>query len=180
MKWSLTLLPIVFLTACSGLPKKMRHEPYTRVSLKEAKTNLSNYQNKPLRWGGTLVSVTNKKTLSQAQILYYPINRYGRPNTSRKTEGRFAISQTQFLDPAIYKEGAEITVTGILSGNIKQKIGEKTLIVPMLKTSHIHIWPKHQQFDNRFQHYPYYHPSPYYYPPFPSYYRHNDYYYYNN
>lgn len=179
MKQFLVLLLFVFLTGCSGLPKKMRHEPYSKTSLKEVKINLSSYQDQPLRWGGTLINVTNKESSSQAQILFYPLSRYGRPRTDRATEGRFAISYSQFLDPAVYKEGAEITVTGILSGNIKQTIGEKVLILPLLKATHIHIWPKYQRVDNRFQHSPYYyHPSPYFYPPFP-YYRYNDFYYYN-
>ncbi len=177
MKPPFVLLFFVFLTACSGLPKKMRHEPYTRVRLKEVMENPSTYQGQPLRWGGTLVNVSNKKSSSQAQVLFYPLSRYGRPRTDREAEGRFAISQPQFLDPAIYKEGAEITVTGSLSGDIKQKIGEKTLVLPMLKVSNIHLWPKRAQFDHRFQRNPYYYSSPYYYPPFPSYYRYDHYYY---
>lgn len=164
--WALVLL---FLTGCSGLPKAMRETPYTNVNLQTVKMNISAYEQVPVRWGGTLVNVTNAETSSQAQLLYYPLSRYGRPRVEIKTEGRFSITQNQVLDPAIFKEGVELTVTGILSGEIKQKIGEKTVILPQVNIKHIHIWPKRLQNNRYYQHYPYYFPYSYYsYPYFRS------------
>lgn len=145
----------------------MRSVPYTKVDFNEVKTNISSYQNMPFRWGGRIINVTNEESSSKAQLLYYPLNRYGRLKTNKEAEGRFAITRSHFLDPAIYKEGTEVTVTGILSGDIKQLIGKKTLTLPLLKVDHIHIWPKYQQVDDRLYYYPY--------SPFP-YYRHNFYY----
>ncbi|MCK5829075.1 MAG: Slp family lipoprotein [Methylococcales bacterium] len=167
--WSLAFL-YLFLSACSSLPSPMRNLPYTNIDFKEVKTNSASFQNKPFRWGGKIIAVTNEESSSQAQLLYYPLNRYGRLKTNKEAQGRFAITRTQLLDPAIYKEGTEVTVTGILTGEIKQKVGKKTLTLPLLKINHIHIWPKYQRIDDRFYYYPY---SPY--SAFP-YYRHDFYY----
>jgi len=151
----------------------MRGNTYSNLHLSTVQSNIANYQNQAFRWGGTVINVVNEKDSSQIQLLFYPINRYGRPQTDRKTEGRFAITSPLFLDPAIYKEGTEITVTGILSGEIKQQIGKKTLTLPLLTLENIHIWPELQQIDNRVYLYP--HP-PYYFP----YYRYNNYYRYHD
>jgi len=169
MKWFFIAL-ILLLNGCSGLPKAMRDTSYSNIHLSVVKTDIASYINTPFRWGGTIINVLNEKDSSQIQLLYYPIGRYGRPLTDRKTAGRFAITSPLFLDPAIYKEGTEITVTGILSGEIKQKIGKKTLTLPLLKLEQVHIWPDYQEIDNRYYRYPPF--RPYYYP----YYRYSPYY----
>ena len=155
----------------------MRETPYTNVNLQTVAMNISAYDQVHVRWGGTLVNVTNTESSSQAQLLYYPLSRYGRPRIDIKTEGRFAITQNQVLDPAIFKEGVELTVTGTLSGTITQKIGEKTLVLPQLNVEHIHIWPKRLQNNRYYQQYPYYYYQPYYsYPYFRSNFYYNHYY----
>lgn len=169
MKWFLIPL-LLLLNACSGLPKAMRGNDYSSLNLSTVKTNPASYQNTSFRWGGTVINVANEKDSSQIQILLYPLNNYGRPLTNRKAEGRFAIRSPLFLDPAIYKEGLEITVTGILSGEIDQQIGKKRLTLPVLIMENIHIWPTQQQTNNRAYPYPAFHP--YYFP----YHRHNAYY----
>lgn len=160
MKWILAFL-FLALSACSGLPRVMRDSPYIEVQLSSVVKNIAAYKEMPFRWGGTIINIKNTEKSSQAQILFYPLNRYGRPRTDRKTEGRFAITSTQFLDPAIYKEGAEITITGILFDEIKQKIGEKTLTLPLISVEQIHLWPKTQR--NNDMYYPYYYRHPHYY-----------------
>lgn len=120
MKWFLIAL-FFLLSGCSGLPKPMQSNSYSNLSLSTVQANIPSYLNSSFRWGGTIINVTNKKDSSQIQILFYPISRYGQPLTNKKTEGRFAVTSPQFLDPAIYKEGTEVTVTGSLTGEIKQK-----------------------------------------------------------
>lgn len=175
MKWFLISL-LLFLNACSGLPKTMGGNSYSSLSLLTVKANIPSHINSHFRWGGTVINVVNEKDASQIQFLFYPLSRYGRPQTDQQTEGRFAITSPQFLDPAIYKEGVEITVTGILSGKLQQKIGNKTLQLPLLSLENIHIWPEYQQQGDRFYSSPYGAFSPYYYPyhRYPSF---HDYYY---
>lgn len=164
MKWIIAPI-IIFLSSCSGLPKVMQNTPYTDLSLSVVKTNISAYKDKPFRWGGKVINVINKENISQIQILFHPLDYYGRPRTTIPTEGRFAISSTQFLDPAVYKKDTEITVSGVLTGEIKQQIGEKTLVLPLLSVQNIHLWPKLQQYNDRYYpYYPYYPFYNYYYP----------------
>jgi len=145
----------------------MRDNSYATTHLSLVKTNITAYKDMPLRWGGTIINVVNEKDSSQIQALFYPINSYGRPRVDRKTEGRFAMTSLEFLDPAIFKEGTEFTVTGILSGEVQQQIGKKTLNLPLLTIEQIHLWPAQQQLDDRFYpypryYYPYYRYGPYY------------------
>lgn len=156
MKWFLPVFLLLLLNGCSGLPKAMQDEPYTNVGLNSIQADFTTHKGKPLRWGGTIINVTNKENSSQAQLLYYPLNRFGRPRIG-ETEGRFMISRDQFLDPAVYKEGAEITVAGTLAGEIKQQVGKKTLTLPLLSIKYIHLWPERLRYYDE-GYYPYYHP----------------------
>lgn len=169
MKWFLVSL-ILFLNGCSGLPAKMRGDSYSNVHLSVVKTKLAAYKDMSIRWGGTIVSVVNEKDSSQLQVLFYPIGRYGRPLVDRETEGRFAIGSHLFLDPAIYKEGTEVTVVGVLTGEMEQKVGNKILNLPLLVAEHIHIWPDYRRVDDRVYFYPPLYPH--YYP----YFQHGSYY----
>ncbi len=157
---------ILLLSGCSGLPTVMRDSSYSNIHLSTVKADISAYKNTPVRWGGKVIDVINKKDSSQVQVLYYPISRYGRPLTDRKTEGRFVMTSPQFLDPVIFKEGTEITVTGVLSGEIKRQIGEKDLTLPLLTIDNVHVWPDYQQYDDgyypRHYYYPYYRYDPFY------------------
>ncbi len=169
MKYPFILL-FFLLTGCvSYLPKEISDVPYTQVSFAEVNANRSAYQGKSLRWGGKIVMVSNQENESQAQLLYYPLNRYGKPSIRGESKGRFAISRTELLDPAIYKEGTEVTVAGVLSGEVTQKIGKKKITLPLLKAIHIHIWPEYQEMHHRFQYYDTYHYAPYPYSPYPYY-----------
>ena len=171
MKWFLFSF-LLILNGCSGLPKAMQGKAYSRLNLTTIKQDISAYKNTSFRWGGTIINVVNEKDSSQINLLYYPLSRYGRPLIERKTEGRFAITSPLFLDPAVYKEGMEVTVTGKLTGHVKQQIGKKALLLPLLSADNIHIWPVLDQQNDQI--YPYLY-SPFY-PYSHPFYRHNSHY----
>ena len=163
MKKRLLSLFFVLLGACSALPPVMRDTPYTEAGLAAVNSNIAAYQEMPFRWGGTIIDVTTTEHSSQAQLLFYPLNAFGRPNVDREAKGRFSISSSQFLDPAIFTKDTEITVTGTLTGEIKQIVGEKTLTIPLLSVEHIHLWPKRQSYDHRYyNNYPFFSHNPRY------------------
>ncbi|MEE9337405.1 MAG: Slp family lipoprotein [Methylococcaceae bacterium] len=169
MRWLLFSIALIFLNGCSDLPKAMKNGSYTDAGLNTVKADFASYMEMPFLWGGKIINVTNKEDLSQVQLLFYPLNGFDKPQITVETEGRFMMSATKFLDPAVYKEGVEVTVLGVLTGKIKQQVGEKTLTLPVLSIKHIHLWPDRRQYDNG-----YYLQSPYYFPR--SHYRY-DYYY---
>ncbi len=159
------MLSLCFLSSCSHLPPAMQNKAYSYVHLNSIQNDFSNYQGLLYRWGGTIIHVTNEKNASQAQLLFYPLSHYDKPLINKKPAGRFAISSSQFLDPAIYKEGTVVTVTGVLSQQITHQIDKKTLTIPLLTIDHIHTWPR-QRLNERYSHWP-----PYYL--YHSYYRYH-------
>lgn len=141
----LIFISIFFLQACSNLPANIKNAPKADVQLHQVLANSDNFKNNPVRWGGTIIDVDNEPDTTKMQILLYPLNFYGRPILSRTALGRFIAVSKQFLDPAIYTKGTEITVAGSLQGTMQKKVGEKSVTVPVVAIDEQHIWPAYSR-----------------------------------
>lgn len=158
------------LSACTNMPPIIRDFPATELSYQTASANPDAYRETPVRWGGTVIAVENETDFSLLQVLYYPLDRSGAPKIDLPGEGRFAIKETDFLDPAIFTRDTEITVTGTLQGSIERTVGSKTIQLPLISAETIYLWPHNYQEDrllwsNRYyRHYGPYYPGSYGYP----------------
>ena len=160
----------LLLAACSNLPPAIENPPLYDISYSEATRNIANYKDAPVRWGGAVIDVENEQNFSLVQVLYYPLNSYGRPQLDRPNEGRFLIKSHEFLDPAVYTKNTEITVAGTLKGDIERTVGNKSLRLPMISAKVIHLWPAYVQgnyygyggFGYGYPYYGYYGYYPYY------------------
>ena len=130
MKRHLIAICLLFLSACSNLPPAIEDPPLYDISYSQATQNIARFKDAPVRWGGVVIDVENEQNFSLVQILYYPLNSYGRPRLDKPNEGRFLIKSPEFLDPAVYTKDSEITVAGILKGDVERKVGNKTLRFP--------------------------------------------------
>ena len=145
------VLPLIFilLTACSNLPTAIQDPPAFDLGYQEAAMNITKYKNAPVRWGGTIVQVENEPNFSAIQVLSYPLGRYGRPDLDEPNQGRFVLKSPAFLDPGVYKKDTAITVAGVLQGDAERTVGNKTLRLPLVASTQLHLWEE-------VDYYPYY------------------------
>ena len=141
MKRHLLSICILLLSACSNLPPLIEEPPLFDISYSQATANIAHYKDAPVRWGGIIIGVENEQNFSLVQVLYYPLNSYGRPQLDKSNQGRFLIKSPEFLDPAVYTKDTEITVAGALKGDIERTVGNKTLRLPLVSSTVIHLWP---------------------------------------
>ncbi len=162
------LILCLLLSACVGLPSAIEKAPAVQLSYDQVIRDISSYIGVPVRWGGIVVDVENEKHFSLVQVVFYPLDYSGRPQLYKLGEGRFVVKSPEFLDPAVYSKDKEITVAGIIDGNIEQTVGKRVIQVPLLSVTAIHLWPSYPNYyDNR-----YYGPSPYFgYPGYYPFYR---------
>lgn len=157
----LLLLLSLGLAGCSSLPKSIRDSPAKELSLIEATADKSIGTN--IRWGGEVVRVENKNAQSLLEIVAYPLNHYGKPQTGKDSQGRYVARSEEFYDPEVYEKGTLITIVGRVAGAEKRKVDQRSLLMPVIDITESHKWRPTQQ-----RHYqdPFYDPfySPYYYP----------------
>lgn len=148
---------IMLLQACSNLPVNIKNPPAVEVRYQQALSESNSVKNYPVRWGGTVIEVENRTDESRMQLLYYPLTSYGRPKLDLTPTGRFMAVSKQFLDPAIYVEGTEMTVTGHLAGTVQQSVDQKSVTVPLVEIDDFYVWPQYQPsyYDYGYSYYPY-------------------------
>jgi outer membrane lipoprotein len=159
----LLLLLSILISACSSMPTVLKNAPAVDVNLGEVLGNANRYRGTPVRWGGTIIEVENEADVTEIQVLYYPLDKSGRPRLDKKTQGRFIVQSPNFLDPAIYKKDSEITVTGNIKGEVERSIGKKMLALPLVEIGNIYLWPEEDYRDVYYGPYMGYYPY-YYYP----------------
>jgi len=158
------LLPCLLLSACAGLPSAVRDAPAVDVSYNQVSRDINNYKDVSVRWGGVIIDVENEEHSSLMQVLFYPLDFSGRPQLNKPGEGRFVIKSPEFLDPAVYSKDKEITVAGVIEGDIERTVGKRTIQVPLLSATAIYLWPTYYDYYD----YRGYGPSPYF--GYPGYY----------
>jgi outer membrane lipoprotein len=141
MKRHLLSIYLLLLSACSNLPTAIEDPPLFDISYNQATQDITHYKGAPVRWGGVIIDVENEQNFSLVQVLYYPLNHYGRPRLDEPNKGRFLFKSAEFLDPAVYTKDTTITVAGTLKGEIERSVGKKTLRLPLISATVIHLWP---------------------------------------
>ena len=91
--------------------------------------------------GGSIIDVDNEQDYTLIQVLSYPLDFTGRPQFSKPSQGRFVIKSSEFLDPAVYAKDREITVAGVLEGDIERTVGKKTVRLPLVSSISMYLWP---------------------------------------
>lgn len=168
MKRYLLLICLLLLNACSTLPVAIKNPPLQDISYTDAIQKIANYKDAPVRWGGIIVGVENEQNFSLVEVLYYPLDSKGKPQTDKQHVGRFVFKSPEFLDPAVYAKNVKITVAGTLTGDIERVVGKKVLRVPLISATTIYLWPVYE-YDSRYDGFgygygynPYYGGYPYY------------------
>lgn len=157
----------MFLGSCSTQPVKESLQPVEPdLSLEAVKTLADQAIGKSVRWGGSIVAVTNGESSTDLEIVARPLDADAAPEAGDESYGRFIARINEFLDPEVYARGREVTVRGQISQWRDGKIGAYAYRFPIVDAASYHLWPAATQ--SRIQPNPFHH-DPWYYDPWPFY-----------
>ena len=86
----------------------------------------------PERWGGRIVRVENLRDRTLIEVLAFPLDGAGRPQTDQAAEGRFIIQSPGFLEPHEYAPDRLIEVRGTLDDFRNGRVGEAEYRYPLV------------------------------------------------
>ena len=162
MKPIACLVAALWLAGCASypdLPDAIRNPPPGDAPLpSQVSEEPGVYQDLQVRWGGTLLEVRNQAEESWLEVLAYPLERSGRPDTSEAAVGRFFARVPGFVDPAVFSQGREVSVAGRLVEPVTQSIGDHEYRYPVVDAVAHYLWPRRQARRDPYWSYPY----PYY------------------
>ncbi len=135
------ILIFIFLGACTSLPPAIEEAQVDDISYNQVSADLDRYKNAQVRWGGVIIGVENEETNSLMQVLFYPLDHYGRPQIDKPSAGHFVIKSTEFLDAEVYAMDREIVAVGTIDSEIARTFDTQSTQVPQMSSTAIHLWP---------------------------------------
>ncbi|MBU2979770.1 Slp family lipoprotein [Alteromonas sp. C1M14] len=132
---------LTILSGCTIVPDDIAVPEGTNlVSYNKAVTGGDAVIGKTARWGGVIVGVENKENKTLVEVVNFPLNHYGRPNTREETIGRFKVEMEGFVDPIHFEKGHAVTFVGEVRRPIAGMVGEQPYMYPRLAGENYHLW----------------------------------------
>ena len=137
------LILITLLGGCASKPPAaLRDAPEHSPSLNQVRTQPGSYTETRLRWGGSIARVENLPQTTRIEIVARKLYDTGEPIESDSSEGRFLAQFDQFLDPAIYAAGRNITVVGQFVRIEERELDQMRYRYPLVRVTSHHLWPE--------------------------------------
>lgn len=91
-------------------------------------------------WGGVIVSSINLIDRTQFEVLAYPLDNNQRPETNKKSLGRFLLQSPDYVETENYAPGRELTAIGTLQGITKGEINDAKYDYPTVTVNDVYLW----------------------------------------
>lgn len=133
---------LLLVTGCtSQIPTLIREPVEPLISVEQARRSSADLEGRPVRWGGEIIEVENKRNETLVETLSYPLSGSGRPDREAASQSRFIARIPGFIDPAEYKAGRALTVYGKIGEKTTRKLGDYPYTYPVVNTSVFYLWP---------------------------------------
>ena len=172
MRWLGLLLLAVLVGGCAtAFPESVMRTVDTRITADELLRDPAALKGARVILGGEILAVQPRPGLTEIELLARRLRGDDSPERSDRSPGRVLLHTPEFLDPAVYAMGRQITVVGEVTGVEERKIGEVPYRYPLIRVERIRLWPKEVAIGSAYYPYPGLYPwgyGPYgpYYDPF--------------
>lgn len=136
---TLLLAGVLLLSGCATGPQYDTSD-IDRDLTPQAAIDRNISQDVHVLWGGILISSANLKTVTQFEILAYPLDGNQKPQTDQKPLGRFLAQRNGYMEISDYTQGRLMTISGVLRGQRKGKIGESEYTYPLVNIEQQYLW----------------------------------------
>lgn len=132
---------MALISGCAPtFPQRITDQVDKSITFDDLSKNPDAHKGKWVMLAGVIAASNNEKDGSYVEIVQKPADSDGRPQRTDRTGGRFIAVSKQFLDPAIYAKGREITVVGEAAGVSVKPLGETSYRYPLLTIEALHLW----------------------------------------
>jgi len=147
-----SLFLALILTGCaSGISRQARSQVTYNGPFSAVQTDPEAYKDQIVIWGGRIIETRTQSSSTEMVVLQLELTGQGYPIESDRSQGRFLVRSDGFVDPAIYPDGALITVVGRVEGAESRLIGEMPYLYPVIRAVEIKRWRPGEDPSPRFQ-----------------------------
>ena len=145
----------LLLAACATTPDPVADAEVEPLTVARAQAEPARFRGTRIRWGGTIVAVSNEPEMTVLEVLSRPLDANAAPDPDALGAGRFRARVAGFLDPSEYSAGRWLTVVGVIGGTERGRVGEHPYAFPVVDVEHFRLWRTRDEIS----------PPPYYYDP---------------
>jgi len=112
------------------------------LTFRQLQADPDTFKGKIIILGGIIDQTSNSKQGTIIEIVEKPLDYWGKPKRTDKTEGRFLVVHIGDLDPMTYAPGREITVAAEISGTRSRALGELEYNYPVVVAKELKLWER--------------------------------------
>jgi outer membrane lipoprotein len=133
---------LLILAGCaSPLPVALQEAPPNSPHVAQVRQDPGQYVGSQVRWGGEIEAIENRSSETWLEIVHRPLGSSGRPADTDQSAGRFLARVQGFLDPAVYTQGRDVTLGGVLAQPVTRSIGQFPYVFPVVDVNAMYLWP---------------------------------------
>ena len=138
----LTILLVGLLLAGCGsvFPKASLVGVNRALTMEELRRDPDAHRGARVVLGGVILSTTPKVGQTEIEVLSRPLGESDAPKRTDRSDGRFLVTTTDFLDPAVYATGRRLTALGTVTGGEERKLGELPYRYPVIRAERLYLW----------------------------------------
>jgi outer membrane lipoprotein len=133
-------LALILAGCAGGISRQARSQVTYFGPFNTVQQQPDTHKGETVMWGGRVIETLNKNGSTELSVLQLELTDQGFPVDNDKSQGRFLIRSTEFMDPAIYPEGTLITVVGRVEGAESRLIGEMPYLYTVVNVIEIKKW----------------------------------------
>lgn len=133
-----------FASGCASvLSKEALMGADRTLTVDAAQTAPEKHIGKKAVWGGVILSSENLENTTEIEVLETPLSYDDAPAEAevKVSRGRFIIEAPGYLDTAVYKTEARITVSGVIKGIVQKKLGRMEYGYPVVTPVELKLFP---------------------------------------
>ncbi len=142
------LLNLLWFAACAtAISPEITKEVDQGILFESLLTEPAAFHGKTVLLGGNIIKTENLPEKTLIIMLQRSLDSKMKPSGENRSKGRFIISVPGFLDPAIYRQGREITVVGRVAGKEVRTLDEIEYAYPIIGKRELYLWPVEKSLD---------------------------------
>lgn len=138
----LVVLTALFSGCASQVPPSIRIDGGESLSVAQVQADPEGTRGRIVRWGGEILQVVNRRDSSDVVVLRRPLFDDGEPKPDGGEAKRFVARFSGFVDPAAFRPGERLTVSGRLEGLVTIPVGAYPYRHPVVRVAGHYRWPK--------------------------------------
>ena len=141
LEW-IASLSLLWLAGCAAtISPEMMKDVDQSIPFEDILKHPEAFQGKTVLLGGDIIETENFPDKTLIIILQRPLDSQEKPSGEDKSKGRFIVSVPEFLDPAIYGQGRQITVVGTVAGKEVRALDKIEYTYPIIDRRELYLWP---------------------------------------